>query len=180
MSALTLIQTVTVGSGGAASITFGTGGTIPQTFTDLLIVTSLRTNRTAANAGWANYIAFNGSEANITNRELRGTGSSALSDASSAAYVIGNSSDRTASTFGNSSLYIPNYRRSIPKSFSIDGVEENNGASAIMTLLAGLWNQTAAITSITIRGNQNDLMLENSSASLYGILAGSSGGVVVS
>lgn len=159
------------------SITFSS---IPATFTDLLLVASIRTNANAASAGWANYISFNGSEANITNRELRGTGSTAFSDASSAAYLIGNSSDRTADTFGNSALYIPNYRSNSAKSFSIDGVEENNGTAAIMTILAGLWNQTAAINSIGVRGITSNNMLANSSFTLFGITAGTTPGVVVS
>jgi len=39
------IQTVTVGSGGAANIEFTS---IPQTYTDLVVVLSLRNNRSTA------------------------------------------------------------------------------------------------------------------------------------
>ena len=50
MSTYVLIEKYTVGSGGVSSVTLGSGGTIPQTYTDLKIFASIRTNRTASNA----------------------------------------------------------------------------------------------------------------------------------
>jgi hypothetical protein len=87
----------------------------------------------------------------------------------------------TASTFGNFQVYIPNYTSTGAKSFSVDIVQEDNQAGAFMNIAAGLTNSTAAITTISFNDQANigDFVI-GSSATLYGITAGSSGGVVVS
>lgn len=183
-----LIQTVTVGSGGEASITFGSGGTLPQDYTDLLIFFSLRSNlSTNGNCG----LQFNGLTTNQSGRALYGTGSSAGSFAISTsgnqnilAYI--SDSSQTANTFGNGSFYIPNYTSSVAKSVSVDGVAENNATGAASSIMAGLWNATAAITSVTlvpVSGSSNlpsGTFAQYSSASLFGITKGSDGIVTVS
>lgn len=171
-----LIQTVTVGSGGAASIDFTS---IPATFTDLVLVTSLRSARSA---GFEEYrIYFNGANSNLSTRYLEGDGSSAASGTPVGGFIgIGNSSTSTSSTFSNHQVYIPNYAGSTTKSYSSDSVSEANATTAYSDIVAGLWNQTAAITSITLVNGTSSNWLQYSSASLYGILKGSSGGVTVS
>ena len=158
------IATVTVGAGGAATITFSS---IPQTYTDLCILWSVRTDRpgTATDAPW---IKFNGSSTSPTNLRLYGTGSSVGTDTS--AWMTVNAAGTTASTFSNVSIYIPNYTSSNNKSFSIDSVLENNATEGYPMLQAGLWSNTAAITSIEL----NDAItgysfVQHSTATLYGI-----------
>ena len=176
-----LIQTVTVGSGGAASITFGSGGTIPQTFTDLVIVTSCRTAHTGPM--WDSIrFSFNGVNTNQSNRYLYGDGAAGASGTESTV-LIGfgaNSNSATSNTFSNASAYIPNYTAAVAKSVSSDGVAENNATTGGQIILAGLWDSTAAITSITLTPNSATNFLQYSSASLYGILKGSDGIVTVS
>jgi hypothetical protein len=173
-----LIETVTVGSGGAASITFSA---IAADWTDLYIVTSFRTgSRTSGNGGFVYEVLFNGVSANRSSRNLRGSGSSVSSITATEIWLHGGASDDTANTFGNSSIYIPNYTSSSAKSASIDAVNETNGTTAYQLIGAGLWNQTDAITSITLKGLFGDSLVEHSSASLYGILAGSDGITTVS
>jgi hypothetical protein len=75
----------------------------------------------------------------------------------------------TANTFGNTSIYIPNYRSSAAKSFSVDAVTENNATLAYQNIQAGLWNNSAAITSISISFLSGGNWAQGSSASLYGI-----------
>jgi hypothetical protein len=161
----TLIQSVTVGSGGAASIEFGS---IPQTYTDLVLLYSGRSTRSAT--GDDLYIRFNGLSTNLSSRYLYGTGSVAGSsnDASIAyiGYFTGDTA--TASVFSNGSIYIPNYTASVAKSISGDSVNENNATAAVQNLHAGLWNATAAITQINIYA-ANGNWKQYSSASLYGI-----------
>lgn len=173
-----LIQTVTVGSGGAASIEFGTGGTIPQTYTDLLIVVSARSNRSATFDNIR--IMPNGATSGVSSRMLYGSGSSASSFTE--AYISGytNGNTATSSTFGNSSIYIPNYTSSAQKSFSMDSVSENNATAASQAISAGLWTGTTAITSIILDQGDGTTWLEYTSASLYGILNGSDGVTTVS
>lgn len=175
-----LIQTVTVGSGGAASITFGSGGTIPQTYTDLVIVYSARSNRTSANVDTVR-ARFNGVTTGYSYRALEGTGSGTSSFSSSTFNAGICATDAcTSNTFGSSSLYIPNYTSGAAKSGSADGVSESNATTANQFLTASLSTATAAVTSIEIAPETGTLFKEYSSASLYGITAGSSGGVTVS
>ena len=164
---MTLIQSVTVPSGGAASIDFTS---IPSTYTDLRVVASIRTNR--APDSDAIKMRFNGSSTSFTGKVLYGSGSSASSFAGTTdgignAYVP--SAYNTASTFGNTEFYIPNYAGSANKSVSVDSVGENNATYAEMDLIAGLWSNTAAITSISIIPNIGTLLLQYSTAYLYGI-----------
>ena len=78
----------------------------------------------------------------------------------------------TASTFDSIDLYIPNYTSSNNKSFSVDSVAENNSATVNqLDLIAGLWSQTAAITSITFTSYNAANFVANSTFSLYGLAA---------
>ena len=159
----TLIQAVTVGSGGAATITFSS---IPQTYTDLVIKIS---GRVAGSADSTMQVKFNGSSASFTYRRLLGTGSSASSgNDSDATFGYADISTYTANTFSNTEVYIPNYTGSANKSFSADSVSENNATEAIASLHANLWSNTAAITSIDIVPNITTFV-QYTTAYLYGI-----------
>jgi len=156
-----LIQSYTVGSGGAASIDFTT---IPSTYTDLCVKWSLR----EANDYMG--LSFNGSTANFTSRFIFGGGSGTPSSNSrtdnyQSATVV--TTSWTASTFSNAELYIPNYAGNTNKSFSIDTVTENNSTTAYMELIAGLWSNTAAINRVTL--NSVGSFVQYSTAYLYGV-----------
>lgn len=166
------IATVTVGAGGAATVTFSN---IPQTFTDLVIKLSARSSVASGTNMWEDIgIAFNGGTVNssISTRGVFGY-SSTVGSASSVTWPAGfaASSIATSSTFSNNDIYIPNYTSSVAKSFSVDTSSETNGAAGINALLAGLWNNTAAITSIglSITTGSSPLFVQNSTATLYGI-----------
>jgi len=170
---LTLIGTPqVVGSGGASSVTFSS---IPSTFTDLKVVTSIRTTRSNTDPGADIQVYFNGSGGTAYSlKELRGIGSGTPGSGSTtgAAYLgflIGHSSYGTANTFANTEIYIPNYTSSNYKSVSCDSVIENNGTTAFANLYAGLWSNTSAITSITIADNNSSSFVQYSSFYLYGI-----------
>jgi len=166
----TLISSVTVGSGGAATIEFTS---IPATYTDLAIKMSGRgTTNVGGTDHWRDIsIGFNGAGSNvsITNRQLYGLGNSAGSTTSttpSAGAITGN--DATVSTFSNSDIYIPNYTSSNNKSYSIDIVTEDNQTRSLVVLIAGLWSNTAAITSVTFYPASGNFA-QYSTAYLYGI-----------
>ena len=166
--AFELIASSTVGSGGAADIDFTS---IPSTFTDLCLVASARTNRTGAQED-SLAISFNGSTANFTIVSLWGTGSAAQSSsytASGALRFVATTDSSTSNTFGNSSLYIPNYAGSTNKSFSMDAVTENNATEAWAFLTAGLWSNTAAINRITLTPLVGTSIKQYSTAYLYGV-----------
>jgi hypothetical protein len=165
MPTYTKIASNTVGAGGVASVTFSS---IPQTYTDLVLKVSARS--TAGGAFNNCTIAFNGSSANFTSIWLGIAGTSAVSY-TQAAFGVNHlfyipASGATANTFGNGEIMFPNYRSSNFKSFSADGANEDNNASIYEGLTAGLWSQTAAITSLTVAGNN---FAQYSTFTLYGI-----------
>jgi hypothetical protein len=159
------IATVTVGSGGAASIDFSS---IPQTYTDLQVVFSLR--GTTSQIYILTDIYFNGSTSGFSSRGMEGTGSSAVSYTNSSIYTnAGNGATSTSSTFSSHSVYIPNYTAAANKSVSVDGVLENNASTAYVSMQAGIWSNTSAITSIQIIPRA-DSYVQHSTAYLYGIV----------
>ncbi len=159
------IATVTVGSGGAASMDFTS---IPSTYTDLKILYSIRGSSADADIR----LAFNGSSTGYSVRILYGTGSSVASASASGSFIsyagLQNPSTYTASTFSNGEIYIPNYAGSNQKSVSGDAVNENNATAAITELGASLWTGTAAISSISITHPAANFV-QYSTATLYGI-----------
>jgi hypothetical protein len=159
-------STVTVGSGGAATIDFSS---IPSTYTDLLLVISARTNQATGGAWGDLAVKPNNSTASLTARYLYGTGSGAASATGTTIDVHGTTDSATASTFGNVSVYIPNYAGSTNKSISIDDVTENNATSALAFLNAGLWSNTAAINQLTVYSPAAYTIKQYSTATLYGI-----------
>jgi hypothetical protein len=162
----TLIESYTVGSGGQSDVTFST---IPQTYTDLCVVFSARYS-TGGQIGTATWIQFNGLTTNQTSVMLNGNGAADTSYSDTKIFAQSNGSTSTASTFGNSQFYIPNYTSSNFKSVSIDGVSENNATTAYVELAAGLWSSTAAITSITLKEyNGSYTIAQHSTFYLYGI-----------
>jgi hypothetical protein len=163
-----LIETIEVGSGGAAIIEFAG---IPQDGVDLQLVVSARD--VYAQVIITPFIQFNSLDTNLSSRTLRGTGSSVFSQsATNLASLIGaaSGSSATANTFGNFSTYISNYTSAQAKSVSIDAVSENKATEAGQYLVAGLWNSTAAITTVTIKAGGSSFA-QYSTASLYKITA---------
>ena len=171
---MSLIEHIEVGSGGAASIEFTS---IPATYTDLYIKISARSSRVATDDG--GLLKFNGSTSGFTNRRLYAVPSVGSNTASTGFFGLIGGTSITANAFGSSSIYIPNYRLSVAKSFSSDSVVENNSSTFFADLVAGHWSTTDPITSISIYA-QNSNLVEFSSATLYGITAGSDGTTTVS
>lgn len=176
-----LIESKTLGSA-QASIEFTN---IPQTFTDLLLVMSLRSNRSGSAYTNAK-IGFNNSTANYSVRSLIGRTSvvsvNGLTDSILPFGCPGAAT--TANTFGSVTIYIPNYQASSAKSVSLDGSVENNSSGTDEfenRIDAGLWNDTTAISSIQIgiRTLDSANFVQYSSASLYGITKGSDGTTTV-
>jgi hypothetical protein len=165
----TLISSVTVGSGGAANITFSS---IPNTYTDLLIKVSSR-SAVAGALGYIN-VRFNSDTGNnYSYKAVGGTGSITFNNNGSGVssiFTVTDSGLYTSNTFGNAEIYIPNYASANYKSVSIDAVIENNGTDSYTHLVAGLWSSTSAITSIQLADLLNAAnLVQYSTAYLYGI-----------
>lgn len=170
-----LIQTVTVGAGGIANIEFTS---IPQTYTDLVLVSSIRESRTdagsAAGVSWT--LRFNTLTTNQSQRSLYYNTTTITTGADTSFFMWSNTGADTSNTFASGQIYISNYTDSIFKSISSEQFGENNGASG-GRINAGLWSSTDAITSIQMYPSQGTIV-QYSTASLYGILKGSGGATV--
>ena len=144
-----LLEKITVGAAGAASVTFNS---IPQTgYTDLKLVMSARSTAAVPySAPVQGY--FNGSNSSLTYMRLYNSNGGVGSDSGNVGWFgIACSAQQTANTFSNSECYIPNYLSSNYKSFSSDTVSESNAANDYQSqLTASLWSNTSAITSITL------------------------------
>lgn len=167
----TPIASATVGSGGAANISFTD---IPQIFTDLVVKISARGTRTDQSFDTLTFI-FNGNSSTVYSyRNIYGlngaAGSLNGSATSSSVSTIYDGTDlATTLTFGNAEIYIPNYTSANYKSYSGDSVSESNSANGpIAALGAGLFSQTTTISSITFAQGSGSLT-QYSSFYLYGI-----------
>ena len=152
---MTLIASNTVGSGGAATVTFSS---IPATYTDLVLLISERASVTDTYGDYSDFITLflnSDTSASYSTITLRGN-TSAVSysniNNTSGQGGLGNGPLTTANSFGNTEIYFPNYASSRNKSLSINGTSESNISSSFLhqVLQAGLWANTNAITSISL------------------------------
>jgi hypothetical protein len=166
----TLIASYTA-TGSVSSIDFTS---IPSTYTDLVVSLSVRCDRGGTSDSMR--MRFNGSSSGYSDRTIQGNGSgtpTSFSNLLAGAYVyLGelNASGTTASTFTSNQIYVPNYASSNNKSISVDDVVENNATTGIAQMVAGLWSNSAAITSISISNAASSNFVQYSTAYLYGIV----------
>lgn len=163
----TLIASNTLSSS-AASVTFSS---IPSTYTDLVVKTSIRdASSGTANAG---YYLFNNDSIGVaaSYTQLTGDGTTAASSRFNSTFGAGfyniNGDSTTASTFSNTEIYIPNYNATTNKPISVFSVIETNATTARIQVAAELYGTTEAITKLTLRPNAN--FGSGSSFFLYGI-----------
>ena len=149
----------------ATSVTFAN---IPQSgYTDLKVVVSTRLSNTDSPI----LVNFNGVTTGYSWRRIYGNGSTASSLSGTDGYFLhGNTSSTTASTFSNAEFYVPNYTASQSKSISVDTALETNATAGELFMLAALWANNAAITSISLTPLTGSFVA-NSTFSLYGIAA---------
>lgn len=171
-----LIETITVGAGGAASITFSN---IPQDYTDLILVTSLRSNR--SNNYDNVFLKINGTYLNRSLIRLQGNGSSASSSTTVATRLTAvPAATATSNTFSNDLCCMTNYTSSANKAIFMDHVMEDNATTSYAGIQAVLWSDTSAITSLLIEPDVGTELVTGSTASLYGWTAGNDGTTTVS
>lgn len=162
------IQTVTVGAGGASSVSFTS---IPSTYKHLQIRGIARANANIAGA----LIRFNGdTTSNYVFHELNGNGTAASASASTTqtsalgSYIT--PSTATASIFSGFVIDILDYS-STNKNKTIRTLSgyDNNG-SGLVGLTSGLWYATpASITQIDILAQSSNSFVQYSTFALYGI-----------
>lgn len=168
-----LISSQVLGSS-AASVTFSS---IPQTYTDLVLRASVRSDYTSASSDLAK-INLN-SDTTISNYSyttVQGIYTSASSNrgGSGSSYdgsMLVEGGNNTANTFGSLEWYIPNYTLTgVKQSIDFDVIETALTAAGAnyLKLNAHYYIGTSAITGITLTGG-NGTFATNSSFYLYGI-----------
>jgi hypothetical protein len=165
---MTKLATYTVGAGGISSYTFSN---IPQNYTDLVIVGSVRTNRSGTDEDGMAMI-INGLTTGYTYRGFIGNGASASSINTAFEQpwftrVPGNTA--TGGVFGSFRVTIPRYSEYTQKSYSVDGVQENNTTTGYLNLLAITNTTTLPVTSLEFRSATGATMQQHSTITLYGI-----------
>jgi hypothetical protein len=166
-----IISTVTVGAGGTSSISFSS---IPNTYTDLAVLCSLRTSNTTSNYGEMIYMRLNSSTANFSLKRLEAYGSN-VSTSNEVDGRIGRAnnanSNQTTNAFCNILIYLPNYAGSTNKPWYTDSLNEvNNSTYNELFFHGGLWSNTNAINSLSLNTSESgSTFVQYTVASLYGI-----------
>jgi hypothetical protein len=167
-SAFTLISSVTAGSGGVSNMNFTN---IPQTYTDLLLLGSVRAAADNTNIR----LTFNSNSSTVyLDQQLANGNNSAVAGKNSAAAFLSLSGANagvsyTANIFSSFRVYIPNYTLVDNKYYFIDTVTENNSNTYIASALSSATsNINAAITSIQMVPPSSTFD-QHSIISLYGI-----------
>ena len=162
------IGVVTVGSGGASTITFSS---IPATYTHLQIRGISR--NTGANSDATSYFNFNSDSAsNYTIHYLQGNGSSGsatgIAPAGGSWFTDTPGTSTSSNIFATSVIDILDYANTNKfKVFrSLTGYDANG--SGKVSLYSGLWRSTSAINSIVLVQNAGNFA-QNSQFALYGI-----------
>ena len=161
----TLIASNTLSSA-AASVTFSA---IPNTYTDLLLRVSIRTDENQKRN--LTRLVINDIASSYSRTALTTSSGTAISFRASNQtlwqYSDATSALATSNTFGSVEVYIPNYNSSANKVASAFGVSEDNTANdPSIGVTALLLSDTSAITSLECR---NVNFVSGSSFFLYGI-----------
>jgi hypothetical protein len=165
------IATTTVSGSSTSTVTFSS---ISGTYTDLIIIGNLGSETTNAFP----YLQFNGDTgSNYSYTQVYGTGSSAaLARSSNNTQLFNNDVSVKQGAINSNVIYqimnysnTTTYKTSIARQSTVDAADYNGALAA-----AGLWRNTAAITSVSIkltRGGTAYNFTSGSTFTLYGIAA---------
>jgi hypothetical protein len=151
------------------SVTFTT---IPQTYTDLVIVTNAIANVTGADLFTTH---FNGDNASNTYslQSVYGTGTTFGTYAANnqVGHVIGNLSTNTSSEYALSIFHIMNYTNTTTWKPFLCRSNAVSTSGIYMDLTAGTWRSTSAINTIQMRTVNGYQIKPGSTLTMYGIKA---------
>jgi len=163
----TPIASVTLGAA-TSSVTFSS---IPQTYTDLILVNYFATTTVNEDA----YVQFNSDTgSNYSRTHVRGNGSTAGSGrASNQTYCLIDldSSGSTLNSGLQTITHFMNYSNTTTYKTLLSRSGTLGGSYTGTTLLTGLWRNTNSITSILVGCTTNTFVV-GSTFNLYGIQAG--------
>jgi len=164
------IATVTVGSGGTATVSFTS---IPATYTHLQIRAIARTDRANAQGDYLKFNMNSDTTANYSAHELSGYNSTPAAGANtSVSFEVINrwaGTSQAANTFGGGVIDILDYANTnkYKTTRSLAGWDDNTQGS--LHFNSSLWMSTSAITSIAITAGGGTSIDQYSSFALYGI-----------
>lgn len=148
-----------------------TFSSIPQTYTDLILVNMYATTVLNEDA----IMRFNSDTGNnYSFTTLRGNGSSAVSSRTtnnSFIYLDVDSSGTTLNTGIQTTTHLQNYSNATTYKTTLGRSGTLGGSYTGTTLLAGLWRNTTAITTISVIASGSTTFVTGSSFTLYGIKA---------
>lgn len=159
----------------AGIITFSN---IPDTFTDLKIIFSLRGPSAPGQEGVFLYMNEDTSWPSYSYQRYAGDGSTPFSNSGGLPGIAILQGNTTANTFCNGTATVLDYRSSVHKFVMTESVNEANVATEYVSLYGMKWLNNNPITSLSIGAQVS--METLSSATLYGITAGSDGITTVS
>lgn len=170
-STYSLIASATPTTGTSVSFT-----SIPDTYTDLVLRISARSNYTSTYLTTL-YVGFNNNSSNLFSflglQAISGSISLFSGSSGNAAgdlYIPTENSNITSNLFGSAEIYIPNYKASIYKQFSSNFCLENTNTTNYYSLgtTSSMFASTSTISSIQVLiGDGN--FVSGSSLYLYGI-----------
>jgi hypothetical protein len=161
------ISTTTVGAGGSASVVFSS---IPSTYKHLQIRAITRNSTAATSDNWS-LMEFNSdtTAANYRMHALFGSGAAAGAETSINPYAfITLNNNNTANAFTATIIDILDYAdtNKYKTMRNLNGWDANG--SGYIRLLSGLWRNTAAVSTITLKAGTNNFT-QYSSFALYGV-----------
>ena len=159
-STMTPIATNTLAAT-ASSVTFSS---VPQGYTDLVLITSC-----SSSTNWDAYIRFNSdSGSNYSYTVLYGTGSAAGSYRASDTGILQDFQASVNTEISNRITQVMNYSNTTTYKTLLNRANRSNaGTDAIV----GLWRNTAAITTLEITSRGANTFAAGSTFTLYGIKA---------
>jgi hypothetical protein len=171
------ISTVTVGAGGASTVTFSS---IPSTYQHLQIRVFVQTNRGTFCRDNLKVIFNADSGANYADHEIYGDGASVGAGATTSATsmsigTVGTSAVLSSLLFGGRIIDVIDYANASKYKTvrSIGGVDMNgtgvSGIGGLVDFKSGLWQSSTAINSMTFTTGVGTSFNQYSSFALYGI-----------
>jgi len=162
------IATITVGSGGSASIYFTS---IPSTFTHLQLRGIVKNTAASTSVTSGFFRLNNDTGANYATHYLNGSGSAVGAGglaSQTLAYGLTDIGANATSVFGGFVMDILDYKNTSKYKTvrSLTGVD-NNG-SGFLQIFSGLWMSTSAVDSVTLIPGSNNFA-QYSTVALYGI-----------
>lgn len=163
------ITTVTFTNSTTSTLDFTS---IPQGYTDLMVLISARSTR--AGVGDPLLMKINSSTTNriYSTVEGRVATNNTVAFGDTTALFIGTLPGSTAGTsiFGSAKVYFANYSATQHKQSFADVVQENDTSNAYLTFSSNLWTDTSAITSLSFYWDTaGSNFAQYSTATLYGI-----------